>query len=328
MRAFSRRVLALYARAHSVPAHEVQVNMLAPEGLGFLLVRDGKRGQIDARGCPLPEPAGTPPGGTLDAWSVDEVCSAERHVIRCSANAVASLRTDAGPLDSSPALLFLVAHELAHVALGHPGHFGERLQMLDLTLDPREKVGILAKLCGEDPVTMAQERAADELAQSALAELLVEPPFLEPVAGRGGSLALSATRMRHETEALERWGRQRIGAPAGTKISLGESTLCTLLRSQTGGAVLPTLGGTHPRGERRLADLSARLRGAAARLDNKPLVDPSHPGSKMGNFTDLVRSMGDIQATMDKDDALATDGASNAFCNQVYAADSALPPCR
>jgi hypothetical protein len=327
VRGLGRKVLAIYARTHSLPAREVQVNAFSGEGLSFLLVRDARAGQTDAQGCIVPDRAGAAARGSLDPWSVDEVCAAEKREIRCSANAVESLRVQGASLDASPALLFIVAHELAHVALGHPGRFGETLGVLDLGLASDEKIAVLAKLCGTKPAVLAHERAADELAQSALSEILVEPPFLEPAAGWGGSLTFSAARIRRETEALDAWGLRRVGAAAGSKISLDGGTLCALLRARTGGATLPALGGTHPQGERRVADLSARLRAAAARMGNAPLVDATHPGSAMGNFPDLARTVGDISAFLDANDANAADGASDAFCKQVYAAEAALPAC-
>jgi hypothetical protein len=326
MRSLSRRVLAVYGRTLPISARDVQVNAPAPDGLTFLLIRDGAVGHVDARGCLQTEaPAG--PEGILDPLSVDQVCDALGRRIRCSADGIASLRIDARPLDMSPALLFLVAHELAHVALGHSGRFGEPLGALSLSLDRQTKLKVLGNQCRKDVDELRKEIAADELAQSALAELLTEPPFLEPVAGRGGSLTFSAARIRHEAAALDRWGRRRVGAPSDKVLSLGKGALCTVLRARTGGVALPPLGGAHPHGERRLANLSARLRGAAAKVsNNRAFVDPSHPGSKIGNFTDLVRDMGAIDAAMDEQDATATDEDSNAFCQDVYDAEQAPTP--
>src|SRR5207253_5438659 len=96
----------------------------------------------------------------FDSQTIGGVCRATDGAVVCSADAIREIvKIDqfvekeiwrAKRRNVSPALVYLFAHELAHIRLKHPGSFTEGMADLDLSGSPAEKIETLTDLCHVD----------------------------------------------------------------------------------------------------------------------------------------------------------------------------------
>jgi hypothetical protein len=292
----------------------VAVNTASEQGINVNVVRDARRGETDAAGCPKTGETGQ---GTLDDVSVRGICTATSSRIDCAEGA---LRALAGDQEPSLALVLVLLHELGHVALGHAGTFVEEQRVIDLSRSRQAKVSHLANLCFTDEHQLDLELRADAFAQAALEEVVKAPPFYDPLASAAGSVGLATAELQPRFDALAEWATTRAKS-AVEPVVLDEKTVCDVLARRQGSVMLPVLRGSHPSGKRRMADLTTRLAGRQRRLSTRPEVDDTHPAAALGNAQQLMGGMTDILGALDRQDAEAGDEISDAFCREVSAVE-------
>ena len=104
----------------TLPFDQVAVNSETPVPPGWLhveIVKDAAKGQVDQTGCQR-NGKDSKGEGPLDQFSVQGGCyvsGGQPNLLRCSAGAVHSFMTGSSATrPGSPALLYVLAHELAH----------------------------------------------------------------------------------------------------------------------------------------------------------------------------------------------------------------------
>jgi hypothetical protein len=186
------RATATYqALGKPLPFSRIEVNpktaAVSDATLTVWLVRDASKGAVDEAGCSN-RPAAM--GEELDGLSVRGGCfvaAVGTPEISCSADAV-KLFADrgSGGLRPNPALLYVLAHELAHVLQKRAGEYSARAVTLTVSQDQAARLQMLRGNC--DPVSTRREEAADELAFSVLSTVLLAAPYKEPTLSERGSL--------------------------------------------------------------------------------------------------------------------------------------------
>jgi hypothetical protein len=324
MTAALRISTAAHKQAHpGVALGEVAVNEPSRGRIVVNIVRDAHANGVDRDGCIRPGPN---PSGPLDQRSVSGICAASGRQIKCADGAVHALLDERGGV--TVALVLVLLHELAHVALGHEGSFVEETRVLDLSRPVDAKLGRLADLCFRDEKRLSLEQAADAFAAAALESALRQPPFYDALASAAGSVGLRLPEIRDRLDAVALWAGKRAGGVAPKVADLSTTKVCALLQSNGGSVVLPVLHGTHPRGPRRIADFTTRLAAGAGSLSTRPDVGSTHPAAAIGNAQDIMGAMAGITAKMDNQEADVDDAQSDAFCRDAQAAEANHAFCK
>ena len=204
--------VAYQALGKPLPSSRVEVNPKTAANLDATLtvwvVRDASKGTVDAAGCSH-RPAAK--DEELDDMSVRGGCfvaAVDKPEIRCSADAV-KLFADRGNggLQPNPALLYVLAHELAHVLQKRTGEYAGRTVTLTMAQDQATRLQMLRGNC--DPVSTRREEAADTLAFSVPAKVLPVDPYKEPTLSERGSLLWNIDRLALVSDAWQRTGGMR-----------------------------------------------------------------------------------------------------------------------
>lgn len=243
--------------SYPLPFARIVVNpsQIAPNTLPLYVVTDAPADAVDANGCPR---AGASQSAALDPLSVKGICVAQDQRILCSAGAIDAAfgKSSDSARIVSPFLFYLFVHELAHIALHHPGAMSANGFELDLSASRAEKLSKLSTSCLVDADQVAREEAADQIAFAAMPEAFRSPPF-----SIGFADATSAY-VKNSENAYE--GAERVLAQA-PQSGPDEDNLrptddiCDVLEANTGQLHVPTLGGDHPHIWRRLGVLMYTL---------------------------------------------------------------------
>src|SRR5262249_1228770 len=159
-------------------------------------------GDVDVHGCITN--LGSKGGGPLDSVSVRGICVSSEGRIFCSAGAISAILGIGR--EGAPFLLFLLAHELTHIALKHPGAMMNG-QSFAVDLDePREKrLSDLTAACIRDEEQIARETAADEGAFEVISSAFTEPPFASSGADPALSLIQNSEQVYQSYHRLLTW---------------------------------------------------------------------------------------------------------------------------
>lgn len=156
-----------------------------PGSITLRLIEDALQGETDTGGCLIKGRSAIGPTTVialngdepqkderpLDVWSVRGACQAQANEIRCSRSAVELLVVQDLSGSISPTLLYVFAHELAHIALGHSR--GAAADSFPGSGDARASVVEQAmRACDGDEAMRTRESEADRLALSAFSRLL------------------------------------------------------------------------------------------------------------------------------------------------------------
>ncbi len=207
-----RAVEAYSSIGKALAIETVEVNATTPSAnaktLIVYVVLDASQGDIDAQGC-AKHPAQK--GEFLDALSVRGGCvvvAVDKMEIRCSSDAVkifANVSQRSGR--ASPALLYVLAHELAHLYQRRLGEYAGRTEKLDLSWDRATKLKALQDAC--DPASTRHEEEADAIALQILAQLLAAPPYREPLFSERGSLYWNIDQLALASDAWQKAALER-----------------------------------------------------------------------------------------------------------------------
>ena len=302
----------------TLPYDTVVVNpasqLLDPRTLAAYIVRDATVSAVSPSGCVAKVPA-TLKGEELDAHSVKGGCvaAASGSRIRCSADAVRVFGRPAdGTSKQNPALLYVLSHELAHIAQGRPGEYAGRLQSIDLSSSREEKLRGLKEAC-EPGLTQAEEDA-DKQALQILERVLPRAPFREPLFSSRGSVLWGVDQLNlaaHSWSALalerEFVGRPRphqsfepteFPTPAPKIQANSKRFVCEVLTKKKGVVAFPGRSSTHPALEVRIQRVAEALLPLAATLPSTDGATDYQPVAKLQRqlsevFSFMYRGTGD-----------------------------------
>ncbi len=327
------RATATYqALGKLLPFSRVEVNPKTDTiSSGILIVwvlRNASRDAVDAHGCSN-RPADK--DKELDDLSVRGGCyvaSAGKPEMRCSADAV-KLFADRGngSLQPNPALLYVLAHELAHILQKRAGEYSGRAVPLTASQDQATRLQMLRDNC--DPVSTKREERADELAFSVLAKGLPAPPYKEPALSERGSLLWNIDRLALASDAWQREGSmlETMSAPKvheafePTEFPMPPKKIrtsarrfvCDVLQSKGKAVSFPARSSTHPPVEVRLRNIVEVLKPIAQQL-------PSIGGARgYEPVARLQQDLGDIFSHMYRETGVYTEALHESICSIVNA---------
>jgi hypothetical protein len=256
--------------------------------MAVYVVKDATVSTVNASGC-ITKSVPTIKGEELDKHSVRGGCLAagKAGVITCSADAVKIFgRTpDGGKLN--PALLYVLSHELGHVAQGRPGEYAGRLQTIDLASPRPQKLAKLQDAC--EPGMVQAEEDADRQALEVLKRLVPNAPFREPLFSQRGSALWSVDQLNLAANAWSEAALARefdsqpqphkafvpteFPTPSTKVQANAKAFVCEVLTKKTGRVSYPGRSATHPALEVRIQRVAQGLRQVAAAL-------PANDGSR------------------------------------------------
>ena len=332
------RAAAAYKQlGRTLPFQAVSVNAAAVRAgnLSVFIVKDANKDGVNAAGCSTHAVTND---DELDDRSVRGGCvltSADAMEIRCSAQAV-SIFSDVGSRRDieSPALLYVLSHELGHLYQKQAGEYSGRAEVINLSDDRAHKLSQLQSSC--DPVSSQNEREADELALEVLKLSLGKPPYREPTFTERGSvywnidfLALASqkwTETSLQREFISRLKLHKSFEP--TEFPTAQATVkanahrfvCDVLTQKSGRILYPGKSTTHPPVETRLQRIAEVLRPVAQAL-------PNTGGSTQ--FAPVARLQADLSPILTqiyRETGVYLEAEHNEVCTIVNA--STPPSCR
>ncbi len=297
------RAAAAYKQlGRALPFQAVSVNAanVSAGTLSVYIVKDADKEGVNATGCAT---RAVTNDDELDDRSVRGGCvltSADAMEIRCSAQAV-SVFSDVGSRRDieSPALLYVLSHELGHLYQKQAGEYSGRAEVIDLSDDRAHKLSQLQSSC--DPVSSQNERQADEFALDVLKLSLSQPPYREPTFTERGSvywnidlLALASQKWTEASLQREFISRPKLHKSfEPTEFPTSQPTVkanahrfvCDVLTKKNGRILYPGKSTSHPPVETRLQRIAEVLRPVAQAL-------PNTGGSTQ--FAPVARLQGDL----------------------------------
>lgn len=254
--------------------------------------------------------------------------------VQCAAGAIAALTE--GDETANPALLFVLAHEVGHLAQSDDDTaFSGQPPYVDGTAKTETKLEGIRRACQSFKDGIARERDADDRAMSVLEHLLNDPS--NDFGGKAMSgpdlsnrVRLAAMRLevwlgepngRHDRTLVDRVDTQHLPSSPGEARKLADASLCYVLGAKSGRIAIPVFRGDHPDPADRLSRVSAALmstnpRGALA---------ASHPG--FGVIEDLTKALGAVLAESDVQYAQLRDWYGTGLCTATNEAAAKLPTC-
>jgi predicted secreted protein len=273
-----------------------------PKSLRVLVVTDAAENGVDNAGCIT---RAIKRDDTLDALSIRGGCfvlSASPPEIRCSAGAItlfSEKKVEDGP--ENPALPYVIAHELGHVAQRRLGEYSGRIEVLNMADSNTVKIEQLRERCA--PTNTDREQEADDYSLSILSRILGKAPYREPVFNEQGSLywnidllALAADRWQASIAEREFMSTPRVDKvfepeefpmPAEKTKASARNFVCQVLGKKSGKLGVPTISATHPPPEQRLRHIAEVLKPVAQLL-------PRTGGHK--DFVPFARTQQDTSA--------------------------------
>jgi len=296
--------------------------------LSIFIVKDASVGAIDEAGC-IRNKLAVIRDEELDDISVRGGCVAAAAgiwEIRCSADAVALFGYMGSRTEQvNPALLYVLAHELAHILQRRAGEYAGRVEPILLEQPAAAKLELLRQSC--DASVSRKEVDADALATKVMARLLPESPFREPVFSRKGSVLWGADQLhlaanKWQKLALEReFISQRkphrsfiateFPTPPRKIEANARQFVCEVLKGNRGTVLYPGDAVSHPPLEIRmqrvaeaLKPIAASLPGAEGKSDYRPVVI-------------LQEQVSEIFTFMYQENGAYLEGLQNAICTRV-----------
>jgi hypothetical protein len=280
-----RAVAAYRAVGKELPIDTISVNPATPsagtKALNVYVVQDAAQGSVSTQGCAT-EAVGK--GEPLDATSVRGGCvvvAVDRMEMRCSAAAV-RLFANVGerPDRASPALLYVLAHELAHLYQRRLGEYAGRTERIELKWDATTKLQTLRDAC--DPALTKREDDADAMSVQVLAHLVAAPPYREPLFSERGSLYWNIDQLALASDAWHKAALEtefisqpklhpsfvptEFPTPRATVERNARRFVCEVLTKRQGAVLYPGKSVTHPPLEQRLRRIAEALEPVATRL--------------------------------------------------------------
>ncbi len=302
-----------------------------PGWVGIEVVKDATQDEVDPKGCHKSEPPEVRQG-SMDQISVRGGCYVSGevlHLIRCSSAAVEAFRAGTSEVrPDSPALLYVLAHELAHLHQNRRGEFSGRIETIDLHKPKAVRLQQLEQSCA--PGLITKEEEADDIALRILKRLLPAPPYRETVFSAKGSMYWNIDRIRL---AANEWNRvnlarlnqetvpvhdtfnpnKPISLPATPKLvkSASRRFLCDVLKPTKGSIRYPVRQSTHPSAEARLRKIADVLSASASGLSDSDGSQTFH------SIAQLQEGVSPIFAFLDREFGAYAANVHGEICSAV-----------
>ncbi len=304
---------------------------IPPGWVGIEVVKDATQDEVDSKGCHKSEPPKVRQG-SMDQVSVRGGCyvSGEMaNLIRCSSEAVEAFRAGTSEKrPESPALLYVLAHELAHLHQNRRGEFSGRIETIDLQKPKAVRLQRLEQICA--PGLITKEEEADDIALRILRRNLPAPPYRETVFSAKGSMywnidrirlaanawhRVNLARLNHETVPVHDTfnSNKHISLPATPKLvkSASKRFLCDVLKPAKRSIRYPVRQSTHPSAEARLRKIADVLSASASGLSDSDGSQMFHP------IAQLQEGVSPIFAFIDREFGVYVDDVHGEICSAV-----------
>ncbi len=316
-----------------LPIDRVVVNPAnghASESLAIVIVKDAHVDQVDEAGC-LGGNQDSQELSAQDSMSVRGGCvvlAGQGHEIRCSSTAIemfSESASEGGP--ANPTLLYVLAHELAHLAQGHQGEFIGKIHHLSLSGPIEQKWGNLRRAC--DPVLVDKEEQADAWALDVLKQSLNTSTYRESAFTDRGAMYWNIDRIRlaaHEWEQAQSrtlpddgfhqaFSPESFPTPPEEIKQAAQQFVCDVATHTKGEMAYPARQSSHPAPEQRLRKVAEAL---------EPLAQ-SLPGSSERTvfpaFAELQQSVSPIFTHIYRETGVYFDSLYSEICSIVNASD-------
>jgi hypothetical protein len=329
-----RTIRTYHALGKPLPIERVEVNQSTSSDnakvLNVTIVHDAAQGKVSPQGCATAPIAN---GEPLDALSVRGGCivvAVERMEMRCSSRALdifSYIGQRAGR--ANPALLYVLAHEFAHIYQRRGGEYAGGVERIELSLERGKKVSALRDAC--DPVNTRREEEADTIALQVLVDLVAAPPYREPVFSERGSLYWNIDLLALAADAWQRnvLEREFISQPAmhpsftPTQFPTAERVLavnarrfvCDVLTKRSGVVLYPGKSATHPPLDQRLRRMAEALRPVAQRLPATGAQEDFAPVAR------LQQDLGPILTHIYRETGVYLEAVQARICTAVNASN-------
>jgi hypothetical protein len=234
--------------------------------------------------------------------------------IQCSAEELEALvKGDHRAERASPALLYLITHELEHLQQGEKGRFQGKIAVIHLDGSDDAKWRELRQICQTPDADMRKlEEDADAKALVALERAADLDRYRDPLLSPQSAVYMFVERLRIAAKALDDWesaAHPEVAAPTAFVVQTLDPTpanleqtsrrlLCQIRGAHSGILGIPNAPDTHPDAPTRLAAISVRLRQKARELPGGVLAMPP----EMPDITPverLIPTIGAISASFD-----------------------------
>jgi hypothetical protein len=308
------------------------------------IVTDLPATAADASGCAQQGVLRPQEPTSRDAWSIQGICKARGNRVRCSAGALSTLLEIHKERERpSATLLYIVAHEVAHIALGHTGRFTDPLSDdIPSSGSKRARLKDLENRCDRVSEQLNEELAADAEAIKLLQQALVRPPYVDPLVAARSSVLFDAQRIETSISALLAWEGRWVdlrgpGIPAAIETPQlpasdayvtwsRDRLMCDAMSAPPGSMRVPLFATTHPDPLRRASLVAEALQAVAQKLPNAvPLAQPPAPAP----LSRLLGDVADAQASLAVEEAAFREKLAEQFCAHVRERVQKGPPaCR
>lgn len=302
------------------------------KNLNVYIVSDASISSVGKNGCISSQPA-LIKDENLDEISVKGGCIAlasDYPEIRCSKEAIQVFSKKNNQSDiQNPALLYVLAHELAHILQRHEGEYSGGVETIELNQSKEKKLNILKESC--KPKIFRTEEEADRLAVQVLSQLLKKSPYREPIFSEQGSVLWGVDQINLAANiwrkiALEReFISQKIPhksfiptefpTPPLVIKKKSKQFVCDVLRNKKGFVYYPSKSTTHPPLENRMQRIAEELRIVAANL-------PKTGAKQEYKAVSIVQEqLSDIFTFIYKENGLYLEEVQNNICTMVNGDD-------
>jgi hypothetical protein len=335
-----RRALEAYRLLGNVLAIDtVEVNPSTPSAeavLSAFVVLDAAQDKVTPKGCATTTVA---KDDVLDSLSVRGGCvvvAIDLMEIRCSSGAV-EIFANVGQRSerANPALLYVLAHELAHLYQRRTGEYAGRTERIELNWNPAAKIELLRAAC--DPVSVRREEEADAMSLQVLTLLLPAAPYREPLFSERGSLYWNIDQLALASDAWQKTAIERefisqprlhpafvpteFPAPQTAIERNARRFVCDVLTKRQGVVLYPGKSVTHPPLEQRPRRIAETLRPVAAKLPAGGVPQDFEPLAR------LQQDLSPIFTHIYRETGVYLEAVENKICTAVNAADPTMA-CR
>ena len=252
------------------------------DGYRVELVLDARNEEVDAFGC-IEESIGSTTIADKDRISVDGVCKipfGKQTLLRCSVEALTIVQGQSDS-DPSPALLYVMAHEIAHFLEQDFGAFTSQNNVINLSQPNVDKFRAVEKGCVHKN-EVSREREADRKAINVLSHWLSQSPYRNSILSERAAILQNLNILRLGADQIAKWAQENnpldakptpfifdanaeITLPANQQriIWARNRFVCDLRTATKGTYAYPLLRRSHPSAEVRMQRVAERMTIAA-----------------------------------------------------------------
>lgn len=341
-------------RGISLPFETIEINSEKPTASSVLrveIVKDATRDKVDSNGC-LVNDRNQFGKEVLDDFSVEGGCYISQdspNLLRCSQGTLRAIIGDSlnNPV-ASPGLLYVIAHELAHLHQNAPRAFIGKSKTITLSDSKESKLNQIIMACNpsDESIGIEMEEEADVLALIVLKEKLGVDPYKEPFFSPRGSMYWNIDKIRLAADKVQKWVAKTSVEYSGivhplfdpdSKLTLPASEgyvkwaankfICDVLTESKGKIIYPLRQSTHPAPELRMMKVAEALENEALKLDSQGGSRDYERALGVKPLAQLQENLGSIFTFMDKEYGKYFQALHREICT-ISRADDPLPDCK